>query len=188
MRIDRFGAGLVVLVLAALPASAGDNVHTAPRLAEIEAAQKATSQRYSAELQKAERTKEATGASHGTVSPRAERQCRSRVRVSPTPNPHDPAAFKALKIVIRTNRQGRATRLREPSRWSWKASTFATRTSAVISHRSLCPSFSIRMRRESCAACLKKTRASRNAAKRVSGWLTTCIIKQGWCRHSQEAG
>ncbi len=95
-----------MLILAALTASAGDDSRTpSARLAEIEAAQKATSQRYSAELQKSERTKEAQ-------APATERFLRElNVNVEAAialarANPHDPAAFEALKFVIRTNRAG----------------------------------------------------------------------------------
>ena len=69
------------------------------------AAQKATSQRYSAELQKAQRTKEA----QAPATERFLRELHINVEAAfalARANPGDPAAFEALKFVIRTNRAG----------------------------------------------------------------------------------
>ena len=63
MRFDRFGTAIAVVALTALPALAGDDPRTLrARLTEIETAQKALSQRYSSELQKAAGSKEAQDA------------------------------------------------------------------------------------------------------------------------------
>jgi peroxiredoxin len=106
MRFDRFGAGLVVVVLAAVPARAADDTRTPrARLAEIEAAQKAVSARYSAEFQKAERSKEAQAAAVDRFRGELYKNVEAALELARA-NPGDPAAFDALKFIIRTNRAG----------------------------------------------------------------------------------
>jgi thiol-disulfide isomerase/thioredoxin len=106
MRFTRIAAGLVIVILGALPARAGDDNRTpGARLAEIEAAQKAVFEQFSAELQKVEQTEKA----QAPLVERFHRSLRRNVEAAfdlARAYPSDPAAFEALKFVIMRNRAG----------------------------------------------------------------------------------
>jgi peroxiredoxin len=106
MLFSRIATGLVIVVLGALPARAGDDGPTPrARLVEIEAAQKAVLEQFSAELQKVEQTEKA----QAPLVERFHRGLQKNIEAAfelARVYPSDPAAFDALKFVIMRNRAG----------------------------------------------------------------------------------
>ncbi|QDV38740.1 TlpA disulfide reductase family protein [Tautonia plasticadhaerens] len=102
----RHGAALAALVLAACgaPVQAADDT-PGERLAAIEAAQAAASERYSQELQQVEQTEAARQAPIDRYLKEVVKNVEAALELARA-NPGDPAAFEALKFVIRTNGSG----------------------------------------------------------------------------------
>jgi hypothetical protein len=106
MRFGLFAAALVLLVFTTAPSRAGDDTGTPrARLATIEAAHKFALERYSAELQKAVGNKAAVDAAMERYLREVYKNVDAALDLARA-NPGDPAAFEALKFVIRTNRAG----------------------------------------------------------------------------------
>jgi peroxiredoxin len=104
MRRDRIWKAFLVLAWVG-PVAADDSGTPKARLAEIEAAQKAASQKYSAELQKVEKTKEAQGPAIERFLSAVHKNVEAVLELARA-HPNDPASFEALKFAIRTNRAG----------------------------------------------------------------------------------
>ena len=105
MRFDRFGSGLLILMLAGGAARAGDEkIALRARLAEIEAAQADVRKHYSEAMQKvgqAEQGEAALDQFHSGL----QKNMNAALELARA-NPGDPVALEALKFVIHTNRAG----------------------------------------------------------------------------------
>ena len=114
MRFDRFGACLVIMVLAAAQVLRADDSGTpVARLAEIEAAQKAARERYSAELQRVERTEAAQAPALARFYGELHKNVEAALALARA-NPEDPAAFERSSSSSGPTARGRATGPRRP--------------------------------------------------------------------------
>jgi thiol-disulfide isomerase/thioredoxin len=105
MRLSRLVAVFAVALLAGATGRADDGTTPNARLAAIDAAQKAASARYGADLEKVERTEEAQRPARERYLAELHKHVEAAL-VLARAHPGDPAAFEALKFVIRTNRAG----------------------------------------------------------------------------------
>ena len=106
MRFSLIGATLLVMTLPIEPSRADDDRLTPQeRLAKIEAAQKAASEQFSAELQRVERTEAAQAPALNRFRTELQKNIEAALALA-REHPGDPSAFEALKFVIRTNRAG----------------------------------------------------------------------------------
>ena len=95
---------IVAAVVVAVPGRASEDSPRA-RLAAIEAAQKVARERYSAELQKVERTEAAQQPATDRFLAELRQNLGAAMELAGA-NPDDPVAFDALRFVIRTNGTG----------------------------------------------------------------------------------
>ncbi len=106
MRLERFAAALFIVVLAAVPSQGiDDTIAPKARLAVIEAAQKVAFDRFASEISKAEKTEESREMILEGYYEELQKYVEAAFSLARA-HPADPAAFEALKFIIRKNRAG----------------------------------------------------------------------------------